>query len=78
MLVLNLLFLGALEVQTTQSQPIKGTPVLVPEPKMVMSNKVSIFMENLIQLSSSLCQRKSFYFGVQFLSIMGQFIKLNV
>ena len=38
-LVLNLLSLGSFEVQTGQLQPIHGTPVLVPDPKMVIRNK---------------------------------------
>jgi len=29
-----------LDVQTGQSQPISGTPVLVPDPKIVISNNV--------------------------------------
>lgn len=37
-LVRNLLSLASLEVQTEQLHPIKGTPVLVPEPKMVKFN----------------------------------------
>ena len=39
MLVLNLLFLGSLEVHTSQSHPIKGTPVLVPDPKKLEKYK---------------------------------------
>ena len=41
MLVLNLLFLGLVEVHTSQSHPIKGTPVLVPDPKIVISSKLN-------------------------------------
>jgi hypothetical protein len=41
MLVLNLLFLGSLEVHTSQLHPIKGTPVLVPDPKIVISSKLN-------------------------------------
>jgi hypothetical protein len=37
-LVRNLLSNGSLEAQTAQLHPIKGTPVLVPEPKMVKCN----------------------------------------
>jgi hypothetical protein len=36
MLVLNLLSLGSLETHTSQLHPINGTPVLVPDPKMVI------------------------------------------
>jgi hypothetical protein len=40
-LVLSLLFLGLVEVHTSQSHPIKGTPVLVPDPKIVISSKLN-------------------------------------
>lgn len=40
MLVLNLLSLGSVELHTAQGQPIKGTPVLVPDPKMVIRNNM--------------------------------------
>ena len=35
-LLLKRLSLGSVEVQTSQSQPIMGTPLLVPVPKNVM------------------------------------------
>ena len=40
-LVLNLLSLGLMDVHTSQLHPIKGTPELVPDPKIVISNKVN-------------------------------------
>ena len=39
MLVLNRLSLGSSEVHTGQMHPMRGTPVLVPDPRMVMRNK---------------------------------------
>jgi hypothetical protein len=36
----NLLFLVEEEAQTLQSHPMKGTPVLVPEPRTVMRIKI--------------------------------------
>ena len=45
-LVLNLLLMGLADLHTSQSQPIKGTPVLVPEPRMVKCNKINIFKTN--------------------------------
>lgn len=47
-LVLNLLSFGLLEVHTGHSQPIRGTPVLVPDPKMVISNKIKKFKQQLL------------------------------
>lgn len=44
-LVLKRLSLGLSEVQTGHLQPIRGTPVLVPDPKIVMSNKVYNFKQ---------------------------------
>ena len=38
-LVLNRLSLGSSEVHTGQMHPIRGTPVLVPDPRMVIRNK---------------------------------------
>ncbi len=51
MLVLSLLSLGSFEVHTGQAHPMRGTPVLVPDPKMVMLNK----MDWLIMLQSVQC-----------------------
>ena len=39
-LVLNLLSLGSAELHTGHTHPIRGTPVLVPDPRMVIRNKV--------------------------------------
>jgi len=39
MLVLNRLSLGSTEVHTGQRHPIRGTPVLVPDPRIVILNK---------------------------------------
>ena len=47
-LVLKRWSLGLFEVQTGQVQPIRGTPVLVPDPKMVMSNKLLYFKQLLL------------------------------
>ena len=47
-LVLKRWSLGLFEVQTRQVQPIRGTPVLVPDPKMVMSNKLLYFKQLLL------------------------------
>ena len=47
-LVLKRLSLGLSEVQTGQGQPIRGTPVLVPDPKMVISNKIKKFKQQLL------------------------------
>jgi len=38
-LVLNRLSLGSSEVHTGQMHPMRGTPVLVPDPRMVILNK---------------------------------------
>jgi hypothetical protein len=38
-LVLNRLSLGSSEVHTGHTHPIRGTPVLVPDPRMVIRNK---------------------------------------
>ena len=57
MLVLNLLSLGSSEVHTGHMHPIKGTPVLVPDPKIVILNKtckVKIYASvNAIRFTSS-------------------------
>lgn len=57
MLVLNLLSLGSFEVHTGQTHPIKGTPVLVPDPRMVIFNKTVWLNDyasvNAIRLTSS-------------------------
>ena len=39
MLVLNRLSLGSSEVQTGHMHPMRGTPVLVPDPRIVILNK---------------------------------------
>ena len=39
-LVLNLLSLGSAELHTGHTHPIRGTPVLVPDPRMVIRNKI--------------------------------------
>ena len=39
-LVLNLLSLGSFEIHTGHAQPMRGTPVLVPDPRMVILNKI--------------------------------------
>ena len=39
-LVLKRLSLGSSEIQTGHVQPIRGTPVLVPDPRMVIRNKL--------------------------------------
>jgi hypothetical protein len=38
--------MGSDDLHTSQSQPIKGTPVLVPDPRMVKCNKINIFTTN--------------------------------
>ena len=54
-LLLNLLSLESVEVQTSQSQQIMGTPVLVPVPKKVKLNGV-LFTDNLVELTINLMQ----------------------
>ena len=39
-LVLNRLSLGSAELHTAHTHPIRGTPVLVPDPRMVILNKI--------------------------------------
>ena len=39
-LVLNRLSLGSAELHTEHTHPIRGTPVLVPDPRMVIRNKI--------------------------------------
>ena len=56
-LVLNLLSLGSAELHTGHSHPIRGTPVLVPDPRMVIRNKmdrVKIYAsDNAMRFTSS-------------------------
>jgi hypothetical protein len=57
MLVLNLLSLGSSEIHTGHAHPIRGTPVLVPDPRMVILNKMSrvkiYASDNAIRFTSS-------------------------
>ena len=56
-LVLNRLSLGSSEVHTGHTHPMRGTPVLVPDPRMVIRNKmgsVKIYAsDNAIRFTSS-------------------------
>jgi hypothetical protein len=51
------LSLGSSEIQTGHTHPIRGTPVLVPDPRMVIRNKmgrVKIYASvNAIRFTSS-------------------------